>query len=98
MYARIIHVSLQAGAIAGATDYFQNSVGPALKDQAGFLNSRFLVNADTNKCLMVTLWASPDARTEAESNGFLQDVLKNMKQYFDGPPAIDYYDVAVQIV
>ncbi|GAB3760891.1 antibiotic biosynthesis monooxygenase [Spirosoma pomorum] len=97
MYARIIQVSLQADAITEATDYFKNSVGPALKDQTGFLNSRFLVNSDTNKCLMVTLWESPEARTGAESNGFLQDVLKNMKQYFAEQPVIDYYDVAVQV-
>jgi heme-degrading monooxygenase HmoA len=97
MYARIIQVSLKADASTEATDYFKNSVGPALKDQAGFLNSRFLVNSDTNKCLMVTLWESPEARTGAESNGFLQDVLKNMKQYFAEQPVIDYYDVAVQV-
>jgi heme-degrading monooxygenase HmoA len=97
MYARIIQVSLKADANTEATDYFKNSVGPALKDQAGFLNSRFLVNSDTNKCLMVTLWESSEARTGAESNGFLQDVLKNMKQYFAEQPVIDYYDVAVQV-
>ncbi|QKZ14052.1 antibiotic biosynthesis monooxygenase family protein [Spirosoma sp. KUDC1026] len=97
MYARIIQVPLQGDAIAEATDYFRDSVGPALKSQTGFLNSRFLVSAETNKCLMVTLWESPDARTEAESNGFLQDVLSNMKQYFAGPPVIDYYDVSVQV-
>jgi heme-degrading monooxygenase HmoA len=97
MYARIIQVPLLPDTVADATDYFRNSVGPALKDQAGFLNSRFLVNADTNKCLMVTLWESPEARTGAETNGFLQDVLKNMKQYFAGSPDIDYYDVAVQV-
>lgn len=35
MYARIIQVPLQPEAITEATNYFRDSVGPALKDQAG---------------------------------------------------------------
>ena len=98
MFARIVQVPLHAESISDATNYFQDSVGPALKDLPGFKNSRFLVNSTTNKCLMVTLWESEEARTGAETNGFLQGVLKDMKPYFAGAPAIDYYEVAVQVV
>lgn len=47
---------------------------------------------------MVTLWESTEARTRAETSGFLQDVLQNMKPHFAGQPTVDYYDVAVQVV
>ncbi|MBO0948963.1 antibiotic biosynthesis monooxygenase family protein [Fibrella forsythiae] len=97
MYARIVQVPLLPDAIAKATDYFRESVGPALKKHQGFKNSRFLVDSTNNRCLMVTLWDSEENRTAAESNGFLQDVLKNMKPYFAGQPVVDYYEVAVQI-
>lgn len=83
--------------MAAATDYFRATVGPALKEQAGFLNSRFLVDTVGNRCLMVTLWESEAARTQAETNGFLQEVLQQMKPYFAGAPTIDYYEVAVQV-
>lgn len=98
MYARIVQVTLLPDSIAPATDYFRDSVGPALKGHEGFKNSRFLVDSSTNRCLMVTLWESEEARAGAETNGFLQDVLKNMKPYFAGPPTVDYYEVAVQVV
>ena len=98
MYARIVQVPLLPGTIAEATDYFRQSVGPALKGHAGFINSRFLVDEEKNRCLMVTLWESAEARTEAETNGFLQDVLQNMKTYFAGAPVIDYYHVPVQVI
>lgn len=98
MYARVIQVLLKPEAISPATNYFRESVGPALKQQAGFKNSRFLTNSTTNQCLMVTLWESEAARKGAETNGFLQDVLKNMGDYFAGKPAVDYYTVDVQIV
>ena len=98
MYARIVQVPLQPGAVVEATNYFRESVGPALKGHAGFLSSRFLVDEEKSRCLMVTLWESAEARTEAETNGFLQDVLQNMKTHFDGPPVIDYYHVPVQVI
>lgn len=97
MYARIVQVPLVAGASAAAADYFRSSVGPALKGQDGFLNSRFLVDDANSRCLMVTLWSTEAARTGAETNGFLKEVLQNMKPYFAGPPTISYYEVAVQI-
>ncbi|GAB3911247.1 hypothetical protein GCM10028803_52190 [Larkinella knui] len=98
MYARVIQVPLKPDTINEATAYFRDSVGPALKELAGFKNSRFLTDSTTNKCLMVTLWESEEARTNAETNGFLQGVLKNMGSYFAGSPAIDYYEVGVQVV
>ncbi|RYF69570.1 MAG: hypothetical protein EOO39_17320 [Cytophagaceae bacterium] len=97
MYARIVQVPLLPDAITKATDYFRDSVGPALKKHQGFKNSRFLVDSTSNRCLMVTLWESEADRTAAETNGFLQDVLKNMKPYFAGQPVVDYYEVAVQV-
>ena len=98
MFARIVQVPLKSESISDATDYFRESVGPALKELTGFKNSRFLVNSTTSKCLMVTLWESEESRTGAETNGFLQEVLLAMKPFFAGAPAIDYYEVAVQVV
>ncbi|GGB77020.1 antibiotic biosynthesis monooxygenase family protein [Dyadobacter sediminis] len=98
MYARVVQVLLKEGHIADATDYFRDSAGPALKKLPGFKNSRFLVSQATNQCLMVTLWETEEARTGAETNGFLQNVMTAMKPYFASQPTIDYYEVAVQVV
>ena len=98
MYARIIQVPLIPGSIAEATAYFHDSVGPALKQQKGFGNSRALFNAETNRCLLVTLWETAEARTQSETNGFLSGVMQAMRQYFAEPPVIDYYEVAVQVI
>lgn len=98
MYARVVQVLLNQDQIADATDYFRSSAGPALKNLSGFKNSRFLVNHKTSQCLMVTLWETEEARTGAETNGFLQGVMTAMKPYFASQPTIDYYEVAVQVV
>ena len=97
MYARVIQVPLKPDSIDQAIANFQNSVGPALKQLDGFKNSRFLTNTDTNKGLMVTLWESEAHRQEAETNGFLRQVLQEMSAFFAGPPTVDYYEVNVQV-
>ena len=97
MYARIVTAPIRPEAITEATNYFRDSVGPALKKQAGFVNSRFLIDSKNNRCLMVTLWASDEARTESETNGFLKGVLDTMKPHFSGSPTVGQYEVAVQV-
>ena len=97
MFARVIQFSIKPENTTEAVAYFQHSVGPALKKLDGFKNSRMLTNPDTNKGLMVTLWDSEANRKAAETSGFLQDVLKNMSNYFAGQPTVDYYEVSVQV-
>lgn len=97
MYARVIQFPLKPESITDAVDYFQNSVGPALKELDGFKNSRMLTNPSTNKGLMVTIWESEAHRQAAETSGFLQGVLKQMGAYFAGPSTTDYYEVNVQV-
>lgn len=97
MFARVIQFPLKPESITEAVAYFQESVGPALKKLDGFKNGRMLTNSDTNKGLMVTLWESEDYRKAAETSGFLRDVLKQMSNYFAGPPTVDHYEVDVQV-
>lgn len=47
---------------------------------------------------MVMLWESAEQPKGAETNGFLQGVMADMKKFFAGPPIIDYYEVGVQVV
>ena len=97
MYARVIQFPLKAESIGDAISYFESTFGPALKELDGFKNSRMLTNSTTNRGLMVTIWASEAQRQAAESSGFLTNILKQMSNYFDGPPSVDYYEVNVQV-
>ncbi|MBN8824474.1 MULTISPECIES: antibiotic biosynthesis monooxygenase [unclassified Spirosoma] len=97
MYARVIQFPFKPESIDEAVSYFQNTVAPALQNHDGFRSSRMLSNPETNKGLMVTLWDTEANRQAAETNGFLQGVIKHMSNYFAGPPTIDYYEVSVQV-
>lgn len=97
MYARVIQFSLKTEHIAEAVHYFQDTVGPALKELDGFSSARMLTNATTNQGQMITIWESEAQRQAAESSGFLTGILKQMGSYFNGSPSVDYYEVSVQV-
>lgn len=96
-YARIFQVLLKAGTAPQAIDLYQNEVGPVLKQQPGYVTSRFLTNTENNKCLAVILWDNEEHREAAESSETLQAVFDHLAPCFDGTPTIDYYEVAVQV-
>jgi heme-degrading monooxygenase HmoA len=97
LYARIFQVPLRPGATEQAAELFRTEVGPVLKQQPGYVTSRFLTNADTNRCLAVMLWDNEQHREAAESSEALQQVFDHLQPCFAGPPTIDYYEVAVQV-
>lgn len=97
MYARIIQVPIRPEAVAQATAYYRDSVAPPLRKQKGFQSARFLVDSSNDRCLFVTLWDSEEARTKAETDGLLADVLTPMQKYFAGQPTIDFYEVVGEI-
>lgn len=94
-YARIVKVSLTPELVSEAINYFRDTVTPALKEHAGFVYSRMLVEPSDNHCLMVSVWETEEARTGAETSGLLADVLKHLRDYFAGKPVVNYYEVSV---
>jgi heme-degrading monooxygenase HmoA len=97
LYARIFQVLLQPGATTQAAELFRTEVGPVLKQQPGYVTSRFLTNAETNQCLAVMLWDNEQHREAAEASEELRTVFDHLKPCFNGTPTIDYYEVAVQV-
>ncbi len=96
-YAQILQVALQPGAAPQMADLFRTEVGPVLRQQPGYVTSRFLTNADTNRCLAVMLWDSEAHRAAAETSKELQRALIHLQPHFDGTPTIDHYELAVQV-
>lgn len=97
MYARLFEGSLRAGASGDATNYFRQSLVPALRQQPGFLNGRLLTDAATGHCLLITVWESEADRRGADANGVLQTLFGHWQQYFVQPPIWVDYDLAAQV-
>ena len=96
-YAQILQVALQPGTAQQVADLFRTEVGPALKQQPGYVTSRFLTNNETNRCLAVTLWDSEQHRDAADTSDSLQQALSHLQPCFDGLVTVDHYELAVQV-
>jgi hypothetical protein len=69
----------------------------ALQQQPGYVTSRFLTNAETNRCLAVMLWDTEQHRDAADTSEALQQALGRLQPYFDGASTLDHYELAVQV-
>lgn len=96
-YAEIIQAALKPGTAHLVADLFRTEVGPVLKQQPGYVTSRFLTNADTNRCLAVMLWDSAEHRDVAAASASLQQGLAHLQPHFDGAFTSDHYELAVQV-
>ena len=97
MYARVIQFSVLPEFISEATVYFKSTIGPALKEQKGFVSSRLLINDTTYQCMTVTLWESQQTLHASESSIYLKEILDQMLPYIAIKPLIGYYANAADI-
>jgi len=96
-YAQILQVALRPGTAQQVADIFRTDVGPVLQQQPGYVTSRFLTNAATNRCLAVMLWESVSHRAAAETSDALQHALGYLQPCFDGLSTVDHYELVVQV-
>lgn len=97
LFARIFQVALKPDTTVLATNHFRDTIGPALKTQPGYVTSRFLTNATTNRCLAVMWWDNQEHHHAAESSGALDEIFRSMAVFSAGEPTVDFYELAVQM-
>lgn len=97
MYARTLEGFLRADAHSDAVSYFRLTIGPALRQQPGFLNGRLLANMSTNQCLLITVWETQTDRQRAGANGALQTLLGHLQQYCIHPLMSADYELTAQV-
>jgi quinol monooxygenase YgiN len=95
MYARVITVQWKVDQVEEAITFFRENVVPALRQQPGFANTRLLVDHNTGKGMMVSVWQS-EADLQASSNsGFLKAQLDHLSHFFATTPLIHHYEICV---
>ncbi|MFZ4659026.1 MAG: antibiotic biosynthesis monooxygenase family protein [Caldilineaceae bacterium] len=95
MYARVITVQWKVDQVEEAITFFRENVVPALRQQPGFANARLLVDHNTGKGMMMSVWQS-EADLQASSNsGFLKTQVGHLSRFFATAPLIDHYEICV---
>lgn len=97
MYARSLEGRLVAGCASDAINYFRQSIAPALRQQAGFLDGRLLSSRQSTYCQVILIWEFEEDCEQADADGFLQTLLGQFSQYFVDPVRSRVYEVSVQV-
>ncbi|GAB3915530.1 antibiotic biosynthesis monooxygenase family protein [Larkinella terrae] len=97
MYARTLEGGLRAEAHSDATTYFRLSIGPALRQQPGFLHGQLLANSVTNQCLLLTVWETQADRQAADASRSLQTLLGHLQHYCSQPLVSTDYQLNAQV-
>jgi len=97
MHARTLEGFLRPDAHLDAVNYFRLTIGPALRQQPGFLNGRLLANTSTNRCLVITVWDTQADRQGADANRSLQTLLGHLQQYCTHPLVPADYELSAQV-
>jgi heme-degrading monooxygenase HmoA len=95
MYARVAQVRIQPECVPEATRIYQESVVPALRQQAGFKGALLLTQPESGRGISITLWATEADRTAGEVSGFYQAQLARFAGMFTETPVRDAFEVAV---
>jgi heme-degrading monooxygenase HmoA len=96
MYARLATGSISPAKIDEAVRLWRESVAPSAKQQKGFKSARLLVDRRTGKITSIGFWES-ETDLQASRGGNPAQINK-YNSLFSSPPAVEQYEVAVEVV
>ncbi|WP_461044789.1 antibiotic biosynthesis monooxygenase family protein [Spirosoma harenae] len=97
MYAHLFEGCWQAQAHSDAIPYFRLTIGPALRQQSGFLNARLLMNPTTNQCILFIFWETAADRQRADADPVFQTLLGHLQPYCSRPLVSADYELSAQV-
>jgi len=98
MHARVILGKVKHDRQNEAIEIYRERLGPAAKEQKGFVSMHLLTDPDTSKFISITIWQSEEDMLGSESSGYLQKQLEKIIPLFVGPPTVQHYVVSGQTV
>ena len=97
MHARVNIMQYRPGKVNEAFQIFRESILAETKRQAGFQGVTVLLDSQTDKATVITLWETEaDARASGAGSSYMQTQLPKASSLFAAAPTIEIYEVALQ--
>jgi heme-degrading monooxygenase HmoA len=97
MFVRLTTTEMPPENLDRMTGFFQERVGPAMRQQPGFLHAYVLVDRATGKGGILSVWESEDALRQAEAMLNQQRSEGGHAVQATDAPTSEVYEVAYQI-
>lgn len=96
MFARVSTFQYQRGALDELVKLFNESILPANRERMGHVRSYFLVDADAEQAMVITVWESREALVASETDGFYQAQVSKVQHLLAGGIARHIYEMKAQ--
>ena len=96
MRARVTTVDAAPGKLDEFMRVYTDSTVPVAKRQEGFEGALLLTDPDTNKTIVISMWASTEAMTAGDNSGYYNAQIDTRKHLFAGAPMREYFDVSAR--
>ena len=97
MQARVNTMQYQPGKVDEVFQIFRESILSETKKQAGFQGVTVLLDRETDKAVVISLWQTEAAaRASGAGSSYMQTQLAKASSFFASAPIIEIYEVALQ--
>ena len=96
MYARVATFQFQSGKLDEANQIANESIIPAIRQQAGLKSFFGLLDRTTGKAMLITFFETEADMKAGVSDGFIQQQAAKLAPLLAGTPVTDFYEVAFQ--
>jgi heme-degrading monooxygenase HmoA len=96
MHARVTTLYMRQEHIDKAVEIYRDSVIPAARKQKGFISGSAIVDRETGKGLVITVWESEEDIQANEANQYYQEQLLKLMVTFTKDPMREAFEVVYQ--
>ena len=96
MYARVTTFHVQPGKMDEANQISNESIMPAIRQQAGLKGFFGLQDRGTGKAMLITLFETEADMKAGANSGFIQQQAAKIAHLLAGTPVVEFYEVAFQ--
>jgi hypothetical protein len=98
MYARITRMPVSPYRLEEAITLARETTLPAARQQAGFKGYLMLVDKSAGQTITITFWQEADDRDiSGPDSTYYQDALSQFVPFLTGAPAVEDFEVAIQV-
>ncbi|MCH9039717.1 MAG: antibiotic biosynthesis monooxygenase [Chloroflexi bacterium] len=96
MRARVTTVTAKAGMIDEFIKIYTESTVPVALQQDGFEGALLLVDRETNKTIVISMWESEEKMKAGEASGYYQEQIRKRSHLLEEGSVREYFDIGAR--
>jgi len=96
MRARVTTVTAKPGAIDEFIKVYTEGTVPVAMKQAGFEGALLLVDRESNKTIVISMWETEEKMKAGEASGYYQAQIQSRQHLLEDDSVREYFDIGAR--